>query len=152
MRKASMILGIIGGVLAILVGLITLFGGMALTKGLSGVMQGVTETAVNSSDDITIEGLDDFEASLDEAEGALTNLVVLHATSTLIAGLAGLIGAIIVKKYNKVAGGAMILTAIILVSTAHILSFILLFLGGLLAFLKDKKATPDMEYGEMSFG
>ena len=43
MRKASKIIGIIGGVLAILVGLVTLFGGVALTKGFSGAMQGVAD-------------------------------------------------------------------------------------------------------------
>ena len=144
MRKASMILGIIGGVIAILVALFAILGGLIFRTAVPSLMESdiydemITEYNEEMSDKIDGEiytpDVDDFT----EGYKVAGYMFIGIGGIIFISGLLGIIGGAIVKKNNIAAGIMMLIGSCITLFTLwSILSFPLLLLGGIFAFVKD---------------
>lgn len=152
MRKASMILGIIGGVMGILAALLSFaMGSMFNSDVMQDAMQQSIEMAQN--DPQYAEAYGDIEYEFDSPEvqqglniagGLFKGLGIFMIAASIL----GIIGAAIVKKSNIAAGIMMLLAGIGLLFTVWgILSFILFLLGGIFAFVKDNsQAAPVEQY------
>ncbi|MEX1376508.1 MAG: DUF4064 domain-containing protein [Eubacteriales bacterium] len=144
MRKASMVLGIIGGVLGILAALLSFaMGSLFKSDALTDMMEQSIEIAeadpefAEAYGDMDIEyelNSEEFEMGTKMAGGILNGIGIFM----VIASVLGIIGAAIVNKNNIAAGVMMLLAGIGLLFTVWgILSFILFLLGGIFAFVKD---------------
>ena len=105
-RTAELVLGIIGGIFGILAA-------------------------------IFVIGATGFFESLGVAESSEASVMYGRGGIGLLLGCIGIIGAVVVNRNNKVAGGLMLLSAVgglFAVGLFWSVSFILLLVGGLLAF------------------
>ena len=118
MRKASMVMGIIGGALALLFGLLYIFGSSLFFS-------------VNSW------GGDNFEAfSPQNASASIGGTVFLViGICMLIGGVLGFIGGLIVRRKN-VAGGVLMIVAAVL--GINLFSLVLFVLGAVFALMRDR--------------
>ncbi len=123
MKTASMVLGIVGGAIAIITGLLYAF-------GLSAFLGGFFEGFARSSDSFDFSYLSNLYNTL---------FIVFGIVCTL-SGVLGLIGGIIVKKHNIAAGVMMIVAAVMSIS------FILFLLGGIFALMKEKPQYAPQPY------
>jgi len=151
MRKASMILGIIGGVIAILVSLFAILGGMAVRTVMPEMMEQMPEIMeeLETQDGYTVDMSDmpnseEFETASNFAGGIFTGLGVV----ILIVGILGIVGGAIVKKNNVVAGVLMLIACVISIFTVWgLFAFLPLLLGGIFALVKDNStAQPQVQY------
>jgi hypothetical protein len=156
MRTASLVLGIIGGVLAIIFAVISFFIGTAANVALDELED------INISDIDGMEDLDDFQiliedenvhidgsVDLDEplqfagrfAGSFVGALFWIPAILSLIGGVLGIVGAALTRKKNVIAGVLMIIAAVLcLFTVVGFISTILFVLGGIFALINDKSA------------
>ncbi len=135
MRKASMILGIIGGVAAILVGLLAISGGVFFNNAYPEIMD---EIESEGAYPVELEQAAGFEAGTKLAGQLFMGIGYV----ILAAGVMGLIGGIVVNKNNIIAGVLMLISSVVTFFTVWaILSFILFLLGGIFALIKDDSAA-----------
>ena len=121
MRKASMILGIIGGLIAILL-------------ALSFIIQCIEFSNMDAIDKQNM-------IFKEEEQMAILWYFTGIAYAVLAAGLIGIVGGAIVKKNNKAAGLFMIIAGIVtLITIIAIIACPLLLLGVILSIVTDKKA------------
>jgi len=126
MKKAAMVLGIVGGSLAILIALVYL---------LIGIISAATFTALSG-----VEGFDRYGGY---QAGDFATYLPLFAGVILgfLGGGLGLAGGILVPKRNVMAGVFMLVGSV--VTALYCITFILLVLGGIFALVKEKEnATP----------
>ncbi len=135
MRKASMVLGIIGGSLAIFVALFTMLGGVAFSYlGQTDVW---TENIEEATKDDSVFDAETVTAAFEGPKFAANVFLVIGAV-IFISGVLGIIGGAIVNKNNIAAGVLMLLGGMIALFTLWaFISFILLLLGGIFALVKD---------------
>ncbi len=136
MKTASMVMGIIGGSLALLIALFLILGGAAF---------------LNRSLWEFDSGYDDWEWNTREAMDAGRNvgggLFITFGVLSAIGGAMGLIAGIIVKKSNVAAGVLMIISAVIcLIVFFNFVSMILFILGAVFAFVKEKPQYAAQPY------
>jgi len=138
MRKASMVLGIVGGVVAILVALFAILGGVLFST--------VNTTLFEENIDEESYSIDIEDYRQQSKVGSIVFIVI--GSIIFIAGLLGIIGGIIVKKNNIAAGVMMLIGRVItLIAIWAILAFIPLLLGGIFALVKDNSSTlPQTQY------
>ncbi|MDD4096458.1 MAG: DUF4064 domain-containing protein [Oscillospiraceae bacterium] len=128
MRNASMVLGIIGGVICIPEGLFLIAAGVIFINPeiwQSIYNPGLTEAGRQFLPD---SRLISFSATL----------FIIFGVLFFIAAALGLIGGIIVKKKNVASGVMMIVAAVLsLLAYFNVLSMILFLIGGILALMKE---------------
>jgi len=134
MRKTSMILGIIGGVVALLLALALIFMGiLVLDTGL---------------------WKDAFDILAKEYHGIITEYEFLQSASiggivfislgicAAVAGILGVVGGSIVKRSNVAAGVMMIIATVLsVVSFFNLISIILFVIGSVFAFRREPQSA-----------
>ena len=151
MRTASTVLSIIGGTLAIIIAVFLFFGGVMLKtvaptiKNLD--LEGVEYCAYNDSvrsmyfDEETTK---EFFENVTDRVGFLS---IIAGWALFVSATLGIVGGILAKKKNVLAGILMIVGALLSIFTlVGILPGLLLIAGGILAIIKDpKKPAPPVE-------
>lgn len=154
MKTASLVLGIIGGVLAIIFAIIFMVGGAFMDSAANYVRD--MDDFGAAMDDLTYqleaEGftVEDSDVNYDALDDAINYGASAVATGFYIAGILGIIGGILgivggalAKKKNVVAGILMLVAAVPSFFTGlGIIASILFIIGGILALIPDKNATP----------
>ncbi len=132
MRKSSMVLGLIGGILAVLIGLLIIAGGAFFTEMFPTMMESEIYSAGSDFEDFS-------SADMDMMSSVFTVFFTAFGAAILIAGILGVIGAAVVNKNNVLAGVLMLLGAAFTFFTVYaFISFILLLLGGIFALTREK--------------
>lgn len=151
MRKASMVLGIIGGVTAILIGLLIISGSI--------VFMSVMMDEITGSDDFQSYNEQEQEEYYEESVNPesvirlIETFYVIWGVLILISGILGVVGAALVNRKNVLAGALMLVgCAISLFTFWGFIAFLLMLLGGIFALVKDSSApqtpnVPDMPSG-----
>jgi ATP/ADP translocase len=126
MKKASMILGIIGGIIAIIIALCVIGGGIFLRN--------VPELMENSHNVRIVQRAADAAMRYNFA-GAF---MIITGVVIALAGVVGIVGGSMVRG-RSTAGGIMMLTAgfVSLITGFAVISFVLFLIGGIFAFIKD---------------
>lgn len=119
MKTASMVLGIVGGALKI-------FGALILL-----LISGIMFPAILSSVGRDIQNVQVFNL--------ITTIYNILAIPLGIGGILGLIGGLIVKKNNTTGGILMIIGTVLGLD-------VLLLLGSIFAFIKEKQPVPPYPY------
>ena len=135
MRKASRVVGLIGGILSILFALLLLLGG--------------TLFAVTTSQMPELWEDPDFEwdtptdipyTMLEENDGALAGAIVflVFGGLKLVAGILGIVGASVINRNHVTAGVLMLVGSFLsLITFWGFIAFVLLLLGGIFALVKE---------------
>ena len=132
MKKASKVLGIIGGVLGVIIGIIlSVYGALFVIIG---------NVASSPGDDVN--ALENLFSVLGGA------MFYGYGITCLILGLIGIAGAVLgfvgaskVKKRHILAGVLLLVAAVLSISTAiGIIATVLFILAGIFALLREKKA------------
>ncbi len=154
MKTASLVLGIIGGVLAVIFGIVYIIGGIAAAS-LVGSADALANTLGEFGDameaegwtvedaDVDFEGFDDvYNASV----GAGITMIYVVGIISIVGAVLGIVGGAMVKKKNVVAGVLMLVAAVPSFFTGlGILASILFIIGGILALIPDKQAAPPVQ-------
>ncbi len=152
MKTASLVLGIIGGVLAIIFAIVFMIGGAFVNSAASYVQDmGEFGGAMDElSEQLEAEGftVEDSDVNYDALDDAINYGASAVATGFYIAGILGIIGGILgivggalAKKKNVVAGILMLVAAVPSFFTGlGIIASILFIIGGILALIPDKSA------------
>lgn len=127
MRTASLVLGIVGGVLAIIFALIFIMGG-AFVGNMGSVLGEM------GGDGLVIEGND---ISIDQAVGVAVSSFYILGGLSIVGAVLGIVGGAMAKKKNIFAGVLLIVAAIPSFFTGFIASIIFI-IGGILAFIPQK--------------
>lgn len=139
MRTPSMVLGIIGGVIAILFGLFMVLGGVVFlddswwdeTYDTGVVYDGIAYQSYETAESDTI---------------AAAVFITLGACS-VASGVLGLAGGCIVKKKNRTAGVMMIIAAVLsAIGFFNLISVVLFILGAVFALKKEPQPMPYPPY------
>ncbi len=137
MKTASMVMGIIGGSIALIVALVMIVAGAAFYS--------ITDYSLSDwSNQWNFEYSDslggyDFQLNPSSLTGFAGGAIIFFAILSLFAGVLGLVGGIIAKKRNVAAGVLMIIAApLSLFGYFNLLSMILFILGAVFAFVKEK--------------
>lgn len=158
MKTASLVLGIVGGALAIIFAIFYLLGGAIVNTGanyvkdiddLGGAMDDLANQLEDQGwtvDDSNVDWESDVDwSSLDSAVdvgiGAVTAWLYVAGILSIVGGVLGIIGGAIVKKKNIVSGVLLIIAAVLSCFTViGIISGVVLALAAVFAFIKDKSA------------
>ncbi len=127
MRTAGMIMGIVGGAIAILFGAFFIFGSaMFFSMGSWNSYMSDSYSQAQQASSIT---------------GGTVFLVI--GIIIILTGVLGLVGGLIIKKKNVAAGVMMIVAAgLSLFSFFNIISMVLFILGGIFALMRDRSQIP----------
>ncbi len=176
MRTASLVLGIVGGIIAILYGLILILGGSILMSS------NLWENAYDewSSSGNWSGSLDSWDTNGDWGDGGWEyhyhvdmpedvpewvftdvipmggGIVIGGGILAAVAGIVGIIGGSMAKKRNVAAGIMMIVAgALCMVAFFNFVSLVMLVLGGIFALIKEKQKpaaqyppAPSYPYGQ----
>ena len=139
MKKASSILGIVGGALSLFGALLCVVGGiLIMCLNSSGIWNFVRRFDV----DIPFFGAGLFDWSLN----IVGIVVIIFGMLKAGCGVLGLIGGTMVKKNTVTAGVLMIVAAgVSLVLTGGFFSMVLFTLGGIFALIKEKPQAAPMQ-------
>ncbi len=133
MRTAGMIMGIIGGAIAILFGAFFIFG-----------------SAMFFSMGSWNNYLNDYSQSQQASSVTGGTVFLVIGIIIILTGVLGLVGGLIIKKKNVAAGVMMIVAAgLSLFSFFNIISMVLFILGGIFALMRDRSqisAQPPYPY------
>lgn len=154
MKTASLVLGIIGGVLAIIFGIIYIVGGIAASS-LVGSADALGNTLDEFSEameaegwvvedaDLDFEGYDDvYNASV----GAGITMVYVVGILSIVGAVLGIVGGAMTKKKNVIAGILMLVAAVPSFFTGlGIIASILFIIGGILALIPEKQSAPPVQ-------
>ena len=135
MRKASKILGIIGGALAVIIALFAMLGGAIFTSFEQAEVWSEGMESVIANDDTS-----DTQVINDESMVAhfVSRVFFILGAFILIMGVMGVIAGAIVNKHNVASGILMIVASAALFFTVWgFISFVLLLLGGIFALIKE---------------
>jgi hypothetical protein len=152
MRTPSMVLGIIGGALSLVLALILVISAVAvfsaapLLEEYSDTDSWDTDFSFSyDSSDFEFSGLPDsfsrdFTSSVTTSIGGI---VIVLAVLAFIAGVLGLVGGIIVRTHNTASGVMMIIAApLSLFSYFNIVSMTLFIIGAVFALKKERPPYP----------
>ncbi len=137
MKTASMVMGIIGGSIALIVALVMIVTGVAFYS-----ISDYSHSEWNSEWNFEYsDSLDDYDIQINPGRvtGFVGGGIIFFAVLSLFAGVLGLVGGIIAKKRNVAAGVLMIIAApLSLFGYFNVVSMILFILGAVFAFVKEK--------------
>ena len=149
MKTASVILGIIGGVLAILCALFIFFGSLFFS-GVLAKIENSENLGVYHDDkyDLNEEISDSDTSGIFKGLGAFTGI---YGSFVLLAGVLGAVGAIYVNMKNKMAGIFMLVGgAIMFITIWGFFIAVMLFLGGIFALIQEKKDKSEIQSSAIS--
>ncbi len=151
MKTASLVLGIIGGALAIIFGIIFIVSGLAVNS-LFGTTDALDNTLDQLSDQLEADGLaiDSSDIDLSNVDDAYNAAIGTGITMIYVVGILSIVGAVLgivggamVKKNNIVAGILMLVAAVPSFFTGlGIIASIVFIIGGILALVSGKTAAP----------
>ena len=135
MRTASMTLGIIGGIIALLLSFLLLFGGATFLN--TSLWKDAYDSTENFNGTIS-------ESEFIEHTTAGGTIFLVTGICSAIAGILGLVGGIIVNRKNVTAGVMMIIAAAFSVfGFFNLVSIILFIVGGVFALRREpQNAVP----------
>lgn len=139
MRKASYVLGIVGGCLALIIAFVSLISGLFILMGGQAIFSEITSFL----NQVTRMNYGPWNFLSGNFIGWIGGLMVLYVCAmSLSAGILGLIGAVSVNKNNVKAGVLMLVGAGLCFITPAIgfIPMVLLILGGIFALVKEKPA------------
>ena len=129
MRTASMVLGIVGGCLALLIGALAILGGVAFN----------TMPPIDHSEFYAEHNLEYDQAEVDQSQKTAISMFFVLGGIICLFGLLGIAGGILAKKKNILAGIFMLFSGGLCFSVIWaILAAIPLILGGIFALVKEK--------------
>lgn len=139
MRKASSVLGIIGGAWSLLMALLCVIGGIVMMAlNSNGIWDFVRHFDIN----IPFFGDQLFDWSID----IFGIIVIIVGILNAGCGVLGLIGGTMVKKNNVTAGVLMIVAAgLSLIITGNFFAMVLFTLGGIFALVKEKPPVAPIQ-------
>lgn len=138
MRKASKVLGIVGGAVSLLFALLCIIGGIVFMA---------TDTSIFT------ELFDNMYMDMGFASGMIMNwtasilgvVLIVIGVLNAVGGVLGLVGGLMVDKKNVTAGVLMIVSAgLSLLLSGNWLTMILCTLGGIFALVKEKPPVPPL--------
>ncbi len=120
MKTASLVLGIIGGVLAIIIGVLYIVGGVAANAfmGSASVLENSLDELSEAMEaegwtveegDVDFEG---FDTTYDATVGAAITSIYIFGALGIVGAVLGIIGGALAKKKNILAGIFLIIAAI----------------------------------------
>ena len=135
MRKASKILGIIGGTLAVIIALFAMLGGAIFTSFEQAEVWSEGMESVIATDDTSDTQVIDDESMVAHF---VSRVFFILGAFILIMGVMGVVAGAIVNKHNVASGILMIVASAALFFTVWgFISFVLLLLGGIFALIKE---------------
>lgn len=142
MRTASMVLGLVGGCIALILAILFVVGGLMLTSILPDVFDSDLFDELEAYEEFEdAVDMDLAEETMDFAFNIGGSFLWIYAALLVISAVAGIVGGIIVKKKNVAAGVVMLVGGVLtLITIWGILSGLLLIAAGILALVKDKNA------------
>lgn len=139
MRTASLVLGIVGGVLAIIFAIVFMVSGAFFFSVASGEAEGIA-IEVN---DVSIDVDEAAFGGADEASivvGAASGFFWIIGILSIIGAVLGIVGGALAKKKNVVAGILMIVAAVPSFFTGiGFIASILFIIGGIFALVPESK-------------
>ncbi len=146
MKTASLVLGIIGGVLAVIFALIFMLGGAFVNAGASVISEAGNEALGELSEQLEgleVNGADVDLSTLSTGVGTVATWFYVIGALSIVGAIVGIVGGALVKKKNVVAGILMIVAAIPSFFTGlGIIASILFVIGGILALVSGKESAP----------
>ena len=141
MRTASMVLGIVGGVLAIIFAIIVILIGYSASYFIDSVDSMDSDEWHLRFEDQDIHFETDMNANIpDFASKTVRSIVWIPAILSFAGAALAIIGAVFVKKKNTMAGVLMIVAAVLSFFTAvGFLASVILVVGGILALVPENK-------------
>ncbi len=153
MRTASLVLGIVGGVLAVIFGVMCIIGGIVAGSFVGHVDE--LNTALENWDTMTNDdwNINDSDIQIDGYENVYNSFLGLGASIIYVIGgfsivgaALGIIGGALVKKKNVVAGILMLVASVPSLFTGFgIIASILLIIGGILALIPEKPSASPVQ-------
>ena len=161
MRTAGMVMGIVGGAIAILLSILLIFGSVVFTNYRSWDNSFYNDDW-NYDDYLdSWDSLDSYDYNFDfnnyltddiayndvesMSQTIAGGIFLLFGIGSAIAGILGLVGGLIVKKKNVAAGVMMIIAAALsLICILNIISMVLFILGGIFALMRDRQQQPQV--------
>ena len=152
MKTASMVLGIIGGVLAVILALVYIFAGALAdtfagsTDKLNNTFNELSEIAEDQNWDYVEADIDfdfgELNTSYNEAVSAAITWMYIASALGIVGAILGIVGGALVKKKNIVSGVLLIIAAVatIFVPVGFICT-ILFVLAAIFALIPDKKTV-----------
>lgn len=132
MRTASLVLGIVGGVLAIIFALVFMLGG-AFVNSMGGALTEMESQGWEVESDLG-------DMTIDGATGLAASMFYIVGGASIVGAILGIIGGAMAKKKNIVAGVLLIIAAIPSLFTGlGIIASVLFVIGGILAFIPQKE-------------
>lgn len=138
MRKASKVLGIVGGAVSLLFALLCIIGGIVF-------MATDTSFFTELFDNMYIDMDMGFASNMimNWTASILGIMLIVVGVLNAVGGVLGLVGGLMVDKKNVTAGVLMIVSAgISLLLSGNWLTMILCTLGGIFALVKEKPPVP----------
>jgi hypothetical protein len=138
MRKASKVLGIVGGAVSLLAALLCIIGGIIFMT---------TDTSIFTDlfDNMYMDMGFASSMIMNWTAGILGIVLIVIAVLNAVGGVLGLVGGLMVDKKNVTAGVLMIVSAgISLLLSGNWLTMILCTLGGIFALVKEKPPVPPL--------
>lgn len=141
MRTASMVLGIVGGCIALIIALFVIFGGIVFVTFIPNFEYSEFYSEFESDNDFH----DDFNFNEEMQESSRFGgmIFLIMGSVFFVCGVLGIIGGILVKKKNILSGIFMIISAAVFFFTFWgIIAAILLLLGGIFALVNERNDIP----------
>lgn len=138
MRKASKVLGIVGGAVSLLFALLCIIGGIVFMA---------TDTSIFTDlfDNMYMDMGFASNMFMNWTAGILGIVLIVFGVLNVVGGVLGLVGGLMVNKKNVTAGVLMIVSAgLSLLLTGNWLTMILCTLGGIFALVKEKPPVPQL--------
>jgi len=134
MRTASMVLGIVGGCIALIFVLIAVFGAVMFTT----VIPEIENSELFSEN---IDDMDSYDKGFIESTRIGGTMFSVMGGVMFLCAVLGIVGGALAKKKNVAAGVLMLVGAVIsFFSVWGIFFAVLLLLGGIFALVRDRKS------------
>lgn len=138
MRKASKVLGIVGGAVSLLAALLCIIGGIIFMTTDTGMFADLFD---NMYMDMGFAS----NMIMSWTAGILGIVLIVIGVLNAVGGVLGLVGGLMVDKKNVTAGVLMIVSAgLSLLLSGNWLTMILCTLGGIFALVKEKPPVPPL--------
>ncbi len=131
MRTASLVLGIVGGCIALVIALFVIFGGVVFST--------VVPSIDNSEFYTEYDDVEYDRESMETSSKIAGTVFIVMGSILFVSAILGIVGGIFVKKKNVLAGIFMLVGAAISIFTLWgFMASLLLLLGGIFALVKER--------------
>jgi hypothetical protein len=138
MRTASLVLGIVGGVLAVIFALLFMLSG-AVVGSMGGALTELEGQGWEVESDLG-------DMTIDQATGLASSWLYIAGGASIVGAILGIVGGAMAKKKNILAGILLIVAAVPSLFTGlGVIASILFVIGGILAFIPQKENQPAVQ-------